>query len=194
MRRSRRAEELLRESVDQARRVPGEEDRDYVSALNVLALTLNDAGKHTEAEPLFCKALDAYLRTFGERHPATLVPLHNVAAVLEKEGRAQEAEVIYRQVVELADEVMPAEHWSRAAFHGTLGNCLITLEQYEEAERHLLVAYNGLKASLGAGSERTRSVLSNVVRLYERWQKPDKAETYREELEATASRDDGNLR
>ena len=189
--RSTEAEAAVRRAMDISEEHLGPDHPDTVRLINELAFTLSRQGKHTEAEPLFRRALEAYRHSFGEKHPATLVPLHNVAAVLEKQGRAQEAESIYRRVVELADEVLPAENWSRAAFHGTLGNCLITLEQYDQAEDHLLTAYTGLKAALGPDHERTTDVLSNLVRLYELWQKPDKLAKYRRVLEAALSPDDG---
>ncbi len=187
--RSVEAEVAVRRAMDISEAHLGPNHRDTVRLINELAFTLSRQGKHAEAEPLFRKALEAYRYSFGDKHPATLVPLHNVAAVLEKQGRAAEAEPLYRQVVELADEVLPQENWSRSAFHGTLGNCLITLEQYNDAEDHLRAAHAGLEASLGADNERTRNVLSNLVRLYERWQKPDQLEKYREALKATASPD-----
>ena len=70
---------------------------------------------------------------------------------------------------------MPQGHWMTAVFHGTLGNCLISLERYDEAEQHLLTAYNGLKIQLGEDDGRTKAVRPNLVRLYEASQRPERA-------------------
>ena len=70
-----------------------------------------------------------------------------------------------------------------AAFHGSLGNCLTSMEHYDEAEQHLLTAYSGLKIQLGDDDARTKAVRANLVRLFEVSQRPERAAEWR----ATAS-------
>jgi tetratricopeptide (TPR) repeat protein len=144
-----------------------------------LAFTFSKQGKHAQAEPLFRQALEAFRRSLGEKHPGTLVPMHNVASILEKQGKADEAVVIYRKVVALAEKVLPPGHLNTALFRTALGNCLITLAEYEEAEQHLLAAYNVIKASLGDDHPRTRDIRAKLVTLYDAWQKPTEAAKHR---------------
>ena len=173
------AELAIRKALDISAGSLGEDHPDTVRLYNELAFTLSKQGDHAQAEPLFRQALEASRRTLGEEHPGTLVPMHNLASILEKQGKADEAVLIYRDVVGLAEKVLPPGHLNTTLFHGTLGNCLTSLQQYDEAEQHLLTAYHGLQASLGKDNERTKAVQANLIRLYEAWGKPAQAEEHR---------------
>ncbi|MFH1110095.1 MAG: serine/threonine-protein kinase [Planctomycetota bacterium] len=177
------AETPIRQALEIRSRDLGEDHPDTVRLYNELAFVLSKQGKYDQAEPLFRRALSSSLRTLGEAHPGTLVPMHNVASVLEKQGKSADAERMYRRVVELAEHAMPQGHWMTAAFHGSLGNCLTSMEHYDEAEQHLLTAYSGLKIQLGDDDARTKAVRANLVRLFEVSQRPERAAEWR----ATAS-------
>jgi len=173
------AEAVIREALDLSARLIGEGHPDTVRLYNELAFTLSKQNKYDQAEPLFRQALDAYQRTLGAEHPGTLIPMHNLASILERQGKVDEAAGMYRKVVELAGKVLPEGHENNFLFRGALGNCLITLADYDEAEQHLLAAHAGLEAALGKNHVRTQQVRSKLATLYEAWQKPVEAAKYR---------------
>ncbi len=173
------AESAIRKALDFSVGLLGEDHPDTVRLYNELAFTFSKQDKYDQAEPLFRQALEAYRHTLGEEHPGTLIPMHNLASILEKQGKADEAVGIYRKVIQLAEKVLPEGHVNTALFRGALGNCLIILADYEEAEQHLLAAYNAVKASLGNNHPRTQHIRTKLLTLYDAWGKPAKAAQYR---------------
>ena len=45
------------------------------------------------------QVLEACQRVLGPEHPHTLTSMHNVATVMESQGKAAEAEALHRQVI-----------------------------------------------------------------------------------------------
>ena len=174
------AETAIRTALDASINGVGHDHPDTLRLYNELAFTYCQQGRHDQAEPLFREALASCRRTLGSEHPGTLVPMHNLASVLEKQGKAEDAATLYREVVWLAEDVLPAEHVNLSLFQGALGKCLVTLTAYDEAERHLLAAYDGLRNALGENHARTRQVRDSLVTLYEAWQKPVEAAKFKE--------------
>jgi hypothetical protein len=66
------------------------------------------------------------------------------------------------------------------------------LSQFDEAEPLLLARYSNLNAARGPKDESTIGALNRLVRLYEVWQKPDKAEQYRKLLRSDGTAQDPN--
>ena len=60
-----------------------------------------------------------------------------------------------------------------------LGDCLIKLKRYREAEEQLLAAYAGLKIARGEQHYLTRKAVSRLTELYEAKGKSDQAAPYR---------------
>ena len=58
-----------------------------------------DQGKFAEAEPYYREALEKRRRVLGEEHPDTLVSINNMATLLEKQGRLDEAELLQRALL-----------------------------------------------------------------------------------------------
>ena len=77
----------LHEALEASREVHGDRHPATLTALNNLAMLLQDQGRYDEAEPLSREALDASREVHGARHPATLEALNNVARVLQAQGR-----------------------------------------------------------------------------------------------------------
>jgi hypothetical protein len=82
----------------------------------------------------------------------------------------------------VAREVCANEPYFLANLLGCRGVCLLSLEMPAEAEAALLEAHALLAASVGAQSGETRTVITNLVRLYEFWGRPDEAAKWRTTL------------
>ena len=64
-----------------------------------LGNALKAQGKYVEAEKLLRQTLETMRRDLGERHPDTLVSIHNLAEVLAMAGMVPEAEALYEESV-----------------------------------------------------------------------------------------------
>ena len=66
-----------------------------------------------------------------------------------------------------------------------LGNCLISLDRFEEAEVALLEAHEIMTAWFGEYNDsQIGAVLREIVGLYEDWDRPEQAAAYRARLAA----------
>lgn len=69
----------------------------------------------------------------------------------------------------------------------SLGNALTHLKKFEEAERHILSAHQGLVAQTTTESARyhrdVKASCEIAAEQYEAWDKPEKAKQFRKEAE-----------
>jgi tetratricopeptide (TPR) repeat protein len=94
--------------------------------------------------------------------------------VLLARDRADEAEPLLRQALDLRLASLPAHHWRVAEARGALGACLTAQRRYDHAESLLVESLADLHGRTAAGS-----VAARLVRLYEAWGRPDEARAYR---------------
>ncbi|KAL3910026.1 MAG: hypothetical protein SGPRY_009212 [Prymnesium sp.] len=69
--------------------------RNTLTSINILAELLHSQGKDAEAEPLCVEVLAGFSAFFGEEHPFTVSAAENLAAVLRKVGKGEEADAIH---------------------------------------------------------------------------------------------------
>ena len=70
----------LHEALEASRDVHGDRHPATLTAINNMALLLQDQGRTSEAEPLFREALEAKRDVHGDRHPSTLISVGNMAS------------------------------------------------------------------------------------------------------------------
>src|SRR5438105_8591296 len=101
-------------------------------------------------------------------------------------GKTAEAEGLLREAVRIRAENVPETHFLRATANGALGEFLTAQGRFPEAEVFLLSSYESLKKSQAENSPRARLALQRLANLYEAWNKPDRAATYRASLQIPA--------
>jgi tetratricopeptide (TPR) repeat protein len=136
-----------------------------------------------EAEPYSREALETGRRLLGDNHPDTLIAAGNFGSLLTRLERYEEAESLLAETVEMiANGALPREHTITGATTRKYGWCLVALGKYAEAEFELLEAHEILTAAVGEDHSQTRKVVSNLVDLYDAWDKPDKGAQWRVKL------------
>ena len=95
------------------------------------------------------------------------------------------AEAIHRMSVEGKIQYLGAGHWHVAEVRRILGDSLIELKKYEEAEKELLESYSTFQKDKSLDSKHIKSNLKSLVKLYNRWGKKDKAQEYFELWDST---------
>ena len=108
-----------------------------------------------------------------------LKPPLTLGLILNKTGRAAQAEPILRQALAIREKNLPKGHWQVAFTKGALGESLTQQQKYTEAEPLLIESYNDLKASQGEKNQRTDEARGWLVELYDAWEKPEMAARYR---------------
>jgi len=178
------SEALFRQVLETRRRTLPPDHPDLAISLNNLSAVLLEVGQYAEAEPLLREALDIQRRKLPPTHPNLASTLVNLgAAQLELEA-ATEAEISLTECLEIRRASMPGDHWLvvnpkllLAAARGRQG-------RFDEAEPMLLESLAALQANSHVPATRLQAALRHVVRFYDDWQKPDRAETYRALLES----------
>ena len=91
----------------------------------------------------------------------------------------REAEELVRESLALLERLLPQDHWYVAMNRTRLGQCLIGQGRFNEAERLLLDNRERIIATRGEASSGAIAAHSNLIALYESWNKPNRAAEHR---------------
>jgi serine/threonine protein kinase/tetratricopeptide (TPR) repeat protein len=179
------AEPLFAKALETQGRLLGPDHPLTLASMNNLASLYQAERKYGQAEPLFLKALAGRRRILGPEHPDTLLTLRNLARLQIDEAHYAQAEVQSREAVSVFEKTAPAG-WERYYAQCLLGESLAGQRKLPEAEPLLLAGYDGMKQKEASIPPANRPDLRQsgewIVRLYERWNKQEKAATWRKTL------------
>jgi hypothetical protein len=197
------AEPLAIHVVEGMRRYFGPQHPFTLKAIHRLIRVYQLQGRHSQAAPLLAESLATARKVHEADHPVVSSILHLLGRSLLEEKKFAEAEQHLRECLQglLQEQSGRLTRGGSPAFvQGLLGENLLGQRKYAEAEPLLLAGYEGLTKALNAGDpeaitarERRGIVaIERIVRLYDAWGQPGRAETWRQELAAlTESVDDG---
>jgi serine/threonine-protein kinase len=174
------AERLYRQVLALRRNLFGEEHPRLATTMNYLATLLRDRGDYEESEALFRQSLAMRRRLLGDEHRDVGTSLRDLGALLYLKGEYDESEKTQRQAIATYQKTLKPDHWMIHRSRSNLGACLVKLKRYREAEEELLASYAGLKAVLGDRHSQTQKVVGRLIELYDSWDKPEKADHYRD--------------
>ena len=181
------AEELSREVLSLRTQVLGPEHPETLTAINNLGMLLKRVGKLDEAENLIHDALAKRSDVLGPEHPDTLSSVRNFASLLREQERWEEALALFRQALDGQRRVSTDDPARIAISMFDVGDCLLRLERYGQAEPLLLEAYEVLHDDSGVDPRWGRTVRNRLARLYEAWGRPDDAEAWKATPESPAT-------
>jgi non-specific serine/threonine protein kinase/serine/threonine-protein kinase len=151
-----RGEPLLRELVDDVRKVYGEEHGELGVALNNLANALMDIPeKRAEAANVYLAAVDIYRRTLGPMHPEVATTFNNLGALYLKTQDWARADEAFQQSIAIRMNTIGADHPETAAAQHGRALALNKLERFDEAETLLRQSIATFSRALGADHWRT---------------------------------------
>ncbi len=146
-----------------------------------LAVAYQEAGRLSEALPLFEEALARRRSLRGPEHPQTLRSINYLARAYLV-NHPDWAEPILREALAIHDKKDP-DDWRTFETRSLLGASLLAQKKYAEAEPELLRGHEGLKAREAKIPAPSRKVLietvDRLIQLYDAWQKPDRAASWR---------------
>jgi len=182
------AEPLFRQTAEIMRRVLGPEHSYTLTAINNLGEVSQHLGKYDEAETYTAQALAGLRRTLGPENPYTAVSEGDLALAYLSQGKFAQGEPLAREALETNRKIQPDE-WQRYYDESLLGACLVGQKKYAEAEPLLISGYQGMEARRDRildlpDRHQLDSFGGWIVRLYQVWDKPEKATEWREKLRA----------
>src|SRR5262249_33562808 len=104
-----RGEKWARRAVELSRPL-GEEHPRYLADVCALGGILDGQRKFDESEPIYRRAIAAYLKQFGPTHYEVAVNLNNLAAVRAARGDAAEARALYRRCLAVKQRLFGDRH------------------------------------------------------------------------------------
>ncbi len=177
------AVKLLSSALQLQRRVLGEEHRNALQTAGVLAAMFGIQGDSERKRDLLREILEVQRRVLGEEHLDTLVTRLSLADVAQDENRREDALASYEALVASFEHAFP-DHYLAGMTNQRLGQCLMALERFGEAERFLLRAHGMLSSILGPEHKRVRNAANTLIDLYEAWNRLDLASEWRNKTPA----------
>ena len=124
---------------------------------------VGQCGRGAAALPVLRGCLAAARAALGERHPAALKALSNVAKALQALGRAREAEALYRECVRGRQAALGPDHPDTLHSLGVLAALLDAQGDHREAEGYHRQCLALKRAALGDGHPDTLASVSNLA-------------------------------
>ena len=146
-------------------RQPGREDRQISDAAYALGVFLFNAALHTEAEPLYRRALAIWEKGLGGNHPDVATALNNLAGLLQDTNRLSEAEPLYRRALAIDEQSFGKDHPNVAMKLNNLARLLAATNRLSEAEPLMRRALAVWEKGLGGNHPNVATCLSNLARL-----------------------------
>ena len=94
-------------------------------------------------------------------------------------GKSHDALPMLREAIEIERRAWPEGHADIADAETLLGENLMMLGEFEEAEPFLLRSYPVIREQRGARHRQTQRALRRIIELYDAWGKPGQADEYR---------------
>jgi tetratricopeptide (TPR) repeat protein len=170
---------LLANTVEMMRRGLGDENPMTLHGMYGLGMWYLHIGRDVEAEILLSKALEVRRRVLGAEHPDTQA---SVGMEYFKQGQYDKAEPLLVKALEderrmhAGGEFPPLiAIYNLALVHHRLGD-------YDKAEPLLLELLEISHGVLIEGHPDTVAAMNELIKLYEAWGKPQKAEEWRSKL------------
>jgi non-specific serine/threonine protein kinase/serine/threonine-protein kinase len=168
---------LLEDALARSRTALGADHEVTLMAAEYLALARRRQGRLDDARTLLAESLEKRRRLLGPLHRYTVEDAVDLAMILLEQHDDALAESTARPIV--AAGAQPGGPWFFYQAKSVLGGALAEQKRFEEAERELLQAHEGL---IGLGERipvQERVVIGQTVErlvaLYRAWGKPDEA-------------------
>jgi serine/threonine-protein kinase len=172
------AEPLLVESLAMRRELLGDEHPQVANAIHNLGALYKDLGRDAEAIANYTTALEMRRRLLGSTHLDVALSLSSMGLLHHERGHYAEALPLFREALPLWRRGLGERHGISLRTQGFIGDCLAHLDRFEEAERELLKALEGMLEFVGDSHSETRRVKRFLEAMYTAWGKPAEAERY----------------
>ncbi len=133
----------------------------YLNVTNTLAGYYGKRGELAEAEALVREGLAAYADK--PDHPDALAKLHNLAILLKRQGKFDEAEPLFLEARERVTRVLGSEHQHTLAVRNGLATLLDSMGRHEEAEAIHRDVLSIRRRTLGEKHPNVQSSLNNLA-------------------------------
>ena len=168
------AEPFVREGLDLRRRILGDSHPDTAMGWYRLSDLLYNEGDYTRAEEAVRTSLDVFRRALSQPENDVVFanPLTELGMILNKSGRAREAEQPLREALEIRTRLHAPGNQLIGLTQASLGECLLAERRYADAEPVLMEGYKILQATAGDGDPRAQALKHSLEDIRSRQNRP----------------------
>jgi len=163
----------------------GPDHPDTLSSRGSLAEAYESLGRFSQAEGLIRDVLARRRKTVKPDSSLLAGDLAQLGRNLLYQGRRSEAEPLLREALAIRAKATP-DGWQRYDAMSLVGESLLGQGRYAEAEPEVVAGYDEMRARAARIPVPSRSRLLEaavrVVHLYEAWNKPEQAATWKAKL------------
>ena len=142
--------QLIQQETEAAKQKFGSESIKYAKKLAKLAHEYIRYNQYLNAVSLLEESLILYKELLGLEHPDTLLVINSLTYVYEKQGKYEQAESLYLQVLSTRDNVTKENHFYYTKLLDDLAYMYEDLDRYDEIPPLLEEIINIKKKYLGA--------------------------------------------
>jgi len=180
--RYRKAEPLAIKTYEIRRRLLGDEHRATLASHQDLAWVYRGLGQYDKAEPLHVENLKMTRWVLGEECVQTTSAMKGLGILYRLQGRYDEAVELLAEALDIDRRVCGEESPFTLSSAFWLAIAYTDQGRYGNAEDLLIEVVNGRTRLHGESHPRTLSAINELIKLYEAWNKPEKAEEWRAKL------------
>jgi len=151
-----------------SKRILGENDSDYATNLNNLAMLYEKIGEYAKALPLQQQALQVNKQALGDEHPYYIVSLNNVAGLYEDMGKYVKALPLYHEAFQVSKRTLSEKSPLYATTLNNLATLYSKMGDYTKALPLYQQALNIRERILGKEHPSYATSLDNLASLYQR--------------------------
>ncbi|MCI0616026.1 serine/threonine-protein kinase, partial [bacterium] len=148
------AESLYYKILEMNTQLLGKEHPLTATTLNNLGGIYLDRGDPDSAEPYFRRSLEIRRKILNPDHPHLAITFKNLGLVFQRKKNWQEAESFFRQALRILSK-SDFDPSLKASIKSTLGDCLMMMNRFSEAEKMLQEGHSELLALRGADDRET---------------------------------------
>jgi serine/threonine protein kinase/tetratricopeptide (TPR) repeat protein len=160
------AEVLLQKTLDERRRLLGNEHPQTLTSSNDLGFLFWQQARYEEAEALLFDALETSRRVRGVDHPETLELANSLGITYKNQSRHDEALTIYTETLEQQKRTLGAEHPSALSTASNIASVHIQQGDYALAEQVLSETLEIETRTLGEDHPNTLGTRTNLAIAY----------------------------
>lgn len=140
------------------------------------------AGNFATAAELFAGCLDVVQEHLGPDDPLAAKASANLGKALLAKGDVERALAALDEAIARAEFEPRIRRWDFAGWRQERASCLRRLGRFEAAEADLLVVDEIVSTLFSEHDPNRRSGVTDLIALYEEWERPDDAKAWRETL------------
>jgi non-specific serine/threonine protein kinase/serine/threonine-protein kinase len=177
---------LLGERLDEAvRQLEGEAAGDPLAVARMqlwLGHSLRELGHLDQAQVVLEKSRQTREELLGADHPDTLASKHNLAVLYQERGCYEDAEQLFKQVVEGYRNKLGSDHSDTLASMNSLAVLYLNRGRYDDAEPLFKQALEGYRHNLDPDEPAVLTSMGMLAELYKARERYDEAEPLCEQV------------